>query len=493
MGIRLPGVLSSITGKSLLIYKTPIVAIVGLVAIASGLLFIFRAPFLSTDRALLGLAIIWTGLAPGLYHLSQPSEVRTPTPLMPLTGAYYSVFFGLAVFFSEVVRISENPKKTEIHVYHQFLDEISLEALVLTFVGTTLMFVSWWASKRFLWRKIPHIRLPKQVAASRLQFLYWGLAGASLAYVVVPWFRTLPSIGQFLQPATYLAFSGFYVLWKRGKLPGLQAAAYFLCLLPIWVAYMVQGGLLTPLILMFVIWVALYFQLCARLPWRAIAGCCLVILIIYPLSSHYRLALSETQAETSIAETPAIIFRNIKKVYTDHHFNLFGLTLRVSHILIHSVVVEQTPNPVPYWGGETYKPLLTSWIPRALWPEKPEEKTGNAFGHRYALISPNQLYMSVNLPWITEMYANFGRVGVIAGMFLVGLMFGALEKILNEPGMSSHEWVIGVAVLIPLAFQESNFTVMTGSVLPLVICLWLYFSVGLRLRAPRCLNHFGKG
>ena len=221
MGIRLPGVLSNITGKRHLIYKTPIVAIVGLVAITSVLLFIFRAPLLSTDRALLGLAIIWTGLAPGLYHLSQPSEVRTPTPLMPLTGAYYSVFFGLAVFFSDITRNTDRPEeKVGYHVYHQFLDEISLEALVLTFVGTTLMFVSWWASKQFLWRKIPHIRLPKQVSASRLPILYWGLAGASLAYIVFPWFRTLPSIGQFLQPATYLAFAGFYVLWKRGKLPG---------------------------------------------------------------------------------------------------------------------------------------------------------------------------------------------------------------------------------------------------------------------------------
>ena len=158
-----------------------------------------------------------------------------------------------------------------------------------------------------------------------------------------------------------------------------------------------------------------------------------------------------------------------------------------------SEIVERTPDPIPYWGGETYKPLVSSWIPRALWPGKPEERTGNAFGGRYQFVPETDTTISLNLPWITEMYANFGRGGVIAGMFLIGLLFGALEKILNESGMAPAEWVIGAVVLIPLAFQESNFSTMTGSVLPLVICLWIYFAVGLRLSTSRFRGRFGGG
>jgi len=82
------------------------------------------------------------------------------------------------------------------------------------------------------------------------------------------------------------------------------------------------------------------------------------------------------------------------------------------------------------------------------------------------------------------MYANFGRAGVILGMALVGLLFGFLERFLARPGMTALEFVTGTAILLPLFYQESNFSLMTGSLLPLTVSLWLYFTVGLRAPLP---------
>ena len=147
-------------------------------------------------------------------------------------------------------------------------------------------------------------------------------------------------------------------------------------------------------------------------------------------------------------------------------------------------MVDKTPDPVPYWAGETYKPLFTSMIPRAVWPGKPEERTGNAFGRRYGILAETERQLSFNLPWITEMYANFGRAGVILGMALVGLLFGFLERFLARPGMTALEFVTGATILLPLFFQESNFSLVTGSLLPLTVSLWLYFTVGLRVSLP---------
>ena len=91
--------------------------------------------------------------------------------------------------------------------------------------------------------------------------------------------------------------------------------------------------------------------------------------------------------------------------------------------------------------------------------------------------------LSFNLPWITEMYANFGRAGVILGMALVGLLFGFLERFLARPGMTALEFVTGTTILLPLFFQESNFSLMTGSILPLTVSLLIFFHGGLRLFA----------
>ncbi len=99
-------------------------------------------------------------------------------------------------------------------------------------------------------------------------------------------------------------------------------------------------------------------------------------------------------------------------------------------------------------------------------------------------LAETERQLSFNLPWLTEMYANYGRVGVIVGMALVGLLFGFLERFLARPGTTPLEFVTGTTILLPLFYQESNFSLMTGSLLPLTVSLWLYFTVGLRVPLP---------
>ncbi len=50
--------------------------------------------------------------------------------------------------------------------------------------------------------------------------------------------------------------------------------------------------------------------------------------------------------------------------------------------------------------------------------------------------------------------------------------------------LSYLEFVTGTTILLPLFYQESNFSVMTGSLLPLTVSLWVYFTVGLRVPLP---------
>ena len=157
-------------------------------------------------------------------------------------------------------------------------------------------------------------------------------------------------------------------------------------------------------------------------------------------------------------------------------------TRRLSSITSYSHVVEQTPENVPFWLGKTYKPLFINWIPRVFWADKPKEKVGNEFGLRYGIISPSDGEMSINLPWITEMYINFGRWGVLVGMALVGFLLGGLERAFNRPETPLPETIVGITLLLPIFYQESNFSLMMGSFLPLAIFLYFYFRIGLKWR-----------
>ena len=93
--------------------------------------------------------------------------------------------------------------------------------------------------------------------------------------------------------------------------------------------------------------------------------------------------------------------------------------------------------------------------------------------------------MTINLPWLVELYANFGTKGVVLGMMLIGFFMAFLERLLNRPESDTVGKAVGAAVLLPLFNHESNFTVLTGSLLPLIICLWVFFYVPTRLLARR--------
>ena len=107
---------------------------------------------------------------------------------------------------------------------------------------------------------------------------------------------------------------------------------------------------------------------------------------------------------------------------------------------------------------------------------------GQTFGHRYKLLHPEDKITSINVPWIVEMFVNFGALGVLTGMTLVGLFLAALESVFNRSKMTDLELSFGLAVLLPLFLQSSNFSLMTGSLLPLAIFLWAYLRAGLYVR-----------
>ena len=128
--------------------------------------------------------------------------------------------------------------------------------------------------------------------------------------------------------------------------------------------------------------------------------------------------------------------------------------------MVFQMVYDRSPDPVPFWGGESYKPIFTSFIPRAIYPAKPEERAGGEFGRRYGILQGNRARSSINIPWLTELLANFGTAGVFIGMGLFGVLLGFLDKTFNARGMTQPEFLIGITLIFPLVYPESNFTVM---------------------------------
>ncbi len=146
-----------------------------------------------------------------------------------------------------------------------------------------------------------------------------------------------------------------------------------------------------------------------------------------------------------------------------------GVVNRLAHIATFRYVIAATPEIVPYWSGDSYRTLWTSFIPRALWPGKPQATIGQDFGHRYGLLETYDMGTSRNLPWLIEFYANFGTLGVLAGMFFVGVFFRILLQKLRVPTSVPMEHVLAVTITFSLFYAESNFALMVGGMLPVYI------------------------
>jgi hypothetical protein len=142
--------------------------------------------------------------------------------------------------------------------------------------------------------------------------------------------------------------------------------------------------------------------------------------------------------------------------------------------------VERTPEPIPYWGGETYAYFLASLVPRALWPEKPGAAFGNDFGHRYDILASGVYDTSINLPWMVEFYVNFGPWAMLAGMALVGLALRVLVQKLNNPAANDCEYVLGLTLCFQLFWAESNLAIMWGGLLQTSIALYVVLTVAAR-------------
>jgi hypothetical protein len=123
--------------------------------------------------------------------------------------------------------------------------------------------------------------------------------------------------------------------------------------------------------------------------------------------------------------------------------------LRLAQFTVFAQVIMDTPDRVPYWEGETYYPILFKPIPRFVMRDKPEEITGQTFGHRYALISQRNQNTSINLPQIVELYANFGPVAVVLGMFLFGLIYRLTLELYVHPGM-------GLGAVVAITYISSK-------------------------------------
>lgn len=139
------------------------------------------------------------------------------------------------------------------------------------------------------------------------------------------------------------------------------------------------------------------------------------------------------------------------------------------------LIVAQTGNTVAFQEGQTLIGVLYTFLPRYLFPDKPDTSTGRLFNAEFRVGAVATTYISHGING--ELYWNFGWTGLIAGMVAVGALLALVSHLL-DPGVRANAprflFLIVTAYLLCVRFEGNVATEYTYWLRALVLLVLLH-------------------
>lgn len=437
----------------------------GVVLAIAGLNLPAFADLTLSERFLVS-AILFASSIPAFRFISRG---EAGLPFLPVFGGVYAIHFGLPVFLLDFLGFRG----------WMFSDHTIERSLLLALSGLILLLlafcVSLPGSKTAL---LPRLSLRWNPGKVKLAAPIVGAVGLILTYIrmVIPIPPVLDQIIVFASGLSLVAILMLFILQLQGRLGLPHKLLLWGILLPAQLLLDLSTGAVYQVIKDVIPLILISWGMKRQMPWKAIlVGLILLVLLRGNQPQFRTLASAPFTAALSVLERSRLFVEVIAdNLASGQLLYAYASTLeRTSHLITFADVVEQTPETVPYWHGETYTTLATSLVPRILWPDKPTKTLGQAFGHRYGRLHPGDHTTSENLPQLIELYANFGAPGVLLGMFLIGLIYRALQVMLNHPQAGEGGLLTSAVIFTNLLSIESDFSLVFGSVLQYIVLLYL--------------------
>lgn len=396
-------------------------------------------------------------------------------PLLPLVGLVYALTFGLSLLGRQSLT-----RASHIGV---LLPEGGLtRALLYALAGFLALLVAYWAARS--------IRLPDGLKAPALNLGASGTRWMGLAVlgilaqlvqsnVDVPLALAQPL--ELIDSLSLLGIAGLYVRWRQGLHTPLEPLALagllgFDALLGFSSGANYQG-------LEVVLTVGLAeLALTRRWRWTFIVLAVVALIIFQPVKSAFRLDVA-SGGPGGIAGWSS----TVGQTWTDGDVVtrevVDDFASRMGYAPTFAEVITLTPAVVPYWGAETFVPVLTKPVPRFLLPSKPLEDLGQEFGHRYAFLARSDTATSYNVPHLIEFYMSFGPIGVLAGMSLLGVLYRVADRYARR-GRGPQGAVVYAYLLSPFLLIQSNVSLILPGVAYRILALYVVVHVSPTLRRP---------
>lgn len=323
------------------------------------------------------------------------------------------------------------------------------------------------------------------------------------AIAVVPFLyppiSSIPSINQVFMPSAYLSLAILvtYLIGSKNFWPfkSLAVAVFVIYLLKL-TSNAILTQALTAVLLVFIV----YYRSSLRLSVRWIAVIAFVFATAYPATGDFRhkdwyfkeyedytvaekaAAFVKNYFEFNINTASCFLFNDLEDRLCIKDGRIKLMLQRLAHLPHASRAMAVTPDEIDYWAGESYTPLLFALVPRAIYPNKPEERLGGYFNTEYWHSKTEG--MSMNVPVEVEAYLNFGRSGLILSPAVIALIFLGIRwmPMSRMPEIEN----LKLLIVLPLLFPDGNFSLIFGNAIKFFICFAvILYSLGWTWRKGR--------
>ena len=392
-----------------------------------------------------------------------------------MTKTYYIPFFTLVslyyLFFDGVI-----PLYAASYVPHlPFSNDLKGEAMVFTLAFVALQFTGYFlASRTFRFRPKAPVFSESMTA---LKLVSWTMmVGYFFIYFLIQKYP-VPSLPQLKPACWYFAFSTLTFLLLRRQLSLTHTVAFVVAVIAKLTLDLLDG-FLTPIIFDVFIIVAASMSLKLYRTLLISSFVCILLFGSYGYIKYFSKTIMHGKILHIAEFIPELSLHSLTASFN-------ALARRSSHLLLTSHVIERTPNLVPFDERNPIGDALINHVPRVIWPSKPEERIGNTFGKRYEILNKDDMETSWNLPWTSDFYITFGPILSLFNIFVIGTVFGFCVRWLSSRPDKTFWFGVYSSTLLPLFYQASNFSLMTGSIFSVLIFLLVASWAAKAILPPR--------
>lgn len=159
-----------------------------------------------------------------------------------------------------------------------------------------------------------------------------------------------------------------------------------------------------------------------KFPYKLVmATVLLYIFVAFPFVTVLRMIAPLAGERSDVAEVAVDQLFSVDWADADLVQIIAGKALERGALLAYFAdIVHQAGQSVPLLNGRTLTVGLEAMVPRALYPDKPDMDIGNWTGQMFGAVAPWDDVTNLSPTYMGEFYMNFGILGVLGGMFVIG-------------------------------------------------------------------------